>query len=117
MKIADVIAKANRGEGLTVSEIKLYQKHVKPEVHTYGKYGRLKEKYLDDTGEIIFIENVPEYLHGIDKAADEIWEVMREKLLKDERYCHTGNYLEDIKRENQIKQIIEEEILSELIYV
>lgn len=41
---------------------------------------------------------------------------MYEKLKKDERFRRTGNFLEDVRRENAVKSIIEEEILSELIY-
>ena len=41
---------------------------------------------------------------------------MYEKLKKDERFRRTGNFLENVRRENTIKNIIEEEILCELIY-
>ena len=45
MNKAEVIAKAERGEGLTVKEVKIYQESVKPVKHTYGKYGTLAKKY------------------------------------------------------------------------
>ena len=41
MNKAKVMRKAEAGEGLTVAEIKVYQKTVKPEKHVYGKYGTL----------------------------------------------------------------------------
>ena len=43
----EIIAKADRGEGLTVEEIKVYQQAVKPVKHVYGKYGTLALKYLE----------------------------------------------------------------------
>ena len=42
---------------------------------------------------------------------------MYAKLSKDERYKRTGNFLEDYRRQTEIQQIIESEILSELVYV
>ena len=59
---------------------------------------------------------MPEYLHAIDRAADDLYEIMYEKLKKDERFRRTGNFIEDVRRENAVKSIIEEEVLSELIY-
>ena len=87
--------------------------------HVYGKYGTLAKKYLEEHNPARYwaLENVPEYLHGIDKAAGEMWDVMYEKLSRDPRYKRTGNYLEDVRRENAIKQLIEEEILNEIVYV
>ena len=61
--------------------------------------------------------DLPQYLHGIDEAAERLWETMNEKLSKDERYKHTGDYLSDVKKENEKKQIIVEEILSSIVYV
>ena len=119
MNAKEVLRKADAGEGLTVAEVKLYQKLVKPVKHTYGKYGTLAKKYLEEHNPAKFwtIENVPEYLHGVDRAADELWDVMHEKLSHDPRYKHTGNYLEDVRCKNAIKQLIEEEILNEIVYV
>ena len=115
----EVLRKAEAGEGLTVEEVKLYQSIVKPVKHVYGKYGTLAKKYLEEHNPAKYwaLINVPEYLHGIDKAADEMWDVMYEKLSRDPRYKRTGIYLEDVRRENAIKQLIEEEILNEIVYV
>lgn len=117
MDAQKIIAKAERGEGLTVEEIKIYQKAVKPEKHIYGKYGTLKKKYLEEMGIDWTIENLPAYLHGVDKQADELQETMRAKLEKDERYKRTGNFMEDYRRQTEIQRLIEEEILNEIIYV
>ena len=114
----EVLRKAEAGEGLTVEEVKLYQSIVKPVKHVYGKYGTLAKKYLEEHNASKFWTiNIPEYLHGVDKAAERLWEVMYEKLSNDPRYKHTGNYLEDVRRENEKKQLIEEEILNEIVYV
>ena len=40
MNKAKVVQKAEAGEGLTVAEIKVYQKAVKSEKQVYGKYGK-----------------------------------------------------------------------------
>ena len=44
----EVLRKAENGEGLTVTEIKLYQSIVKPVKHVYGKYGTLAKNYLEE---------------------------------------------------------------------
>ena len=114
-----LIAKADAGEGLTVEEIKRYQQLVKPQHHVYGKYGTLALRYMEEhnVGKLWAIENLPEYLHGIDRQADELYESMYARLLKDERYKRTGDFMEDYRRQTEIKQLIEEEILNELVYV
>ena len=119
MNAQEIVEKAERGEGLTVEEIKIYQQTVKPVKHVYGQYGSLAKTYLEEhnIGKMWTIEDLPEYLHGIDRQAGEIYDVMYQKLSQDERYKRTGNYIEDVRRANQIKQLIEEEILSELVYV
>ena len=44
-------------------------------------------------------------------------ETMYAKLSQDERYKRTGNFMEDYRRQTEIQRLIEEEILSELVYV
>ena len=119
MDAQEIIAKADRGEGLTEQEIKVYSDAVKPQKHLSGTYGSLAKKYLEEhnVGKFWAIENLPEYLHNIDRQADELYESMYAKLSKDERYKRTGNFLEDYRRQTEIRQIIESEILSELVYV
>ena len=109
-----LIAKADAGEGLTVEEIKRYQQLVKPQRH-----GTLTLKYMEEhnVGKLWAIENLPEYLHGIDRQAEEIYEDMRGKLLKNVRYKRTGNFIEDYRRQTEVNRLIEQEILSELVYV
>ena len=119
MNAQEIIAKADRGEGLTEEEIRDYREAVKPVKHTYGKYGPLAKKYLEEenVGKYWAIENLPEYLHGIDRQADELYETMYAKLSQDERYKRTGSFMEDYRRQTEIQRLIEEEILSELVYV
>lgn len=119
MNAQEIIAKADRGEGLTEEEVRLYQKVVKPQKQVYGKYGTLALKYLEENnvGKYWAIENLPEYLHGIDRQADELYETMYAKLSKDERYKRTGDFMEDYRRQTEIQKLIEEEILAELVYV
>ncbi len=63
------------------------------------------------------IENLPEYLHGIDRQADEIYETMYAKLSKDERYKRTNDFMKNYRRQTELQRFIEEEILNELVYV
>lgn len=117
MNVEAVIKKAESDEGLTVKEIKVYQKAVKPVKHVYGKYGILAKRYLEDKGLDWTIANLPEYLHGVDKAADELYETMYEKFSKEERFKKSGDFMENLKRETEMQRLIEEEILNEIVYV
>ena len=120
MNVEEIIKKADANEGLTVEEVKIYQQAVKPKKHVYGKYGTLAKQYIEEHnfGELLSLAGqLPEYLHGVDKAAEELYDVLWDKLSKSETYKRTGDYLEDVKRINAMKQVIEEEILSEIVYV
>ena len=117
MNVEAVIKKAESDEGLTVKEIKVYQKAVKPVKHVYGKYGTLAKRYLEDKGLDWTIANLPEYLHGVDKAADELYETMYEKFSKEERFKRSADFMENLRRETEMQRLIEEEILNEIVYV
>ncbi len=117
MNAQKVIAKAERGEGLTAAEIKVYQASVKPVKQVYGKYGTLKRKYLEEKGSDWIIADLPTYLHNVDRQADELYKDMYARLSKDERYKRTGNFLEDLRRQTEVQHLIEEEILNEIVYV
>ena len=119
MNAKEVLRKADAGEGLTVSEVKLYQKLVKPVKHTYGKYGTLAKKYLEEHNVAKYwtIENLPEYLHGIDEAAGRMYDVMYEKLSKSEQYKKNGDFLHDLQVETEIRNRIDTEILNEIVDV
>ena len=117
MNVEAVIKKAESDEGLTVKEIKVYQKAVKPVKHVYGKYGTLAKRYLEDKGLDWTIANLPEYLHGVDRAADELYETMYEKFSKEERFKKSVDFMGNLKRETEMQRLIEEEILNEIVYV
>ena len=117
MNVEAVIKKAESNEGLTVKEIKVYQRVVKPVKHVYGKYGTLAKQYLEDKGLDWTITNLPEYLHGVDKAADELYETMYAKFLKEDRFKKSADFMENLKRETEMQRLIEEEILNEVVYV
>ena len=112
----ELLAKVEADEGLTVEEIKRYQKLVKPCSHVYGKYGTLKRKYLIDKGIDWTIANLPEYLHGVDKQAEDMYNVLYAKLSANSLYKRTGEFMEDYRRITAMQHAIEEEILHELIY-
>ena len=108
-----------KGE-LTVSEVKLYQKLVKPQKHVYGRYGTLAKEYLEkhNVGKLWALAgDLPKYLHNVDKQAEELYDIMYEKLSSSPEFQRTGDYMEDVCRINGIKKLIEEEILNEIVYV
>ncbi len=119
MNDAEILAKAEGNEGMTVEEIKRYQELVKPVHHVYGKYGTLALRYLEEhnPAKMWGIVNLPEYLHGIDRQAEEMDEVLREKLSKSEQYKRTGDFMEDLRRLTAMNKAIEDEILSEVVCV
>ena len=112
-----LLAKAEANEGLTVDEIKRYQKLVKPQKHVYGKWGTLKRKYLEDRGSDWTLANLPEYLHGVDRQAENMYNVLYAKLSQNPLYKRTGEFMEDYRRLTALQHTIEEEILHELIYM
>ncbi len=112
----ELLAKAETNEGLTLDEIKRYQQLIKPQKHVYGKYGTLKRTYLEDKGLDWTIEKLPEYLHSVDKQAEDMHNVLYAKLSSSPLYKRTGNFMEDYRRLTALQHAIEEEILSELIY-
>ena len=119
MNEQEFLRKAEAGEGLTVEEIKVYQKLVPPVKHVYGKYGTLAKEYLEkhNFGKYLMIENIPEYLHGIDKAAAQLYDAMYTKLTALPKYKKNGDFMHNLQVETEIQHIIEEEILNEIVYV
>lgn len=117
MNMTEVMRKAQSDEGMTVTEIKAYQKTVERKPQVYGKYGTLKKQYLEEKGIDWTIANLPEYLHGIDEQAERMYETMYAKLSASPQYKKTGDFLKDLQIETEIKNRIDEEILNELIYV
>ncbi len=112
----DLLKKVERNEGLTVDEIKRYKQIVKPQKHVYGKYGTLKRKYLEGKGLDWTIADLPSYLHGVDKQAEEMYNVLYAKLSVSPQYKRTGEFMEDYRRLTALQHAIEQEILSEIIY-
>lgn len=116
----EFLEKPETDEGMTVEEIVENQKNVEYNEHVYGKYGTLAKLYIERqcVGKMWSLaDNLPAYLHNIDEQAEELYSVMYNKLSKDEKYKRTGNYLEDVRRINEMQDLIEEEILNEIVYV
>ena len=122
MNEQEILKKAENGEQLTVDEVIVYEnyiKTIKPTEHIYGKYGTLAKKYLEEhnPAKLWTIENIPEYLHGIDKAAERLYESMYAKLSALPKYKKNGDFLYNLRVETEIQELIEEEILNEIVYV
>ena len=60
---------------------------------------------------------MPEYLHGIDRQAQRLYDTMYAKLSASEQFKKTGDFIKDLQIETEIQHRIDEEILNELIYV
>ena len=116
MNKAEILRKAQSDEGMTVAEIKAYQEAVRPKPQVYGKYGTLKKQYLQDKGIDWTIANLPEYLHGIDRQAQRMYDTMYAKLSASEQFKKTGDFIKDLQIETEIQHRVDEEILNELIY-
>ena len=119
MNLQNIMNKVARNEGLTVEEVMVYEANVNAEKQVYGKYGTLAKQYLveHNFGKLLALENLSDYLHGIDRQADEMYESMYAKLSNDERYRHTSDFIENYRRITEINRLIEEEIMNELVYV
>ena len=103
MNKEEVLKKVAEGEDLTVEEVKIYEQAVKPQKQVYGKYGTLAKQYLSEHQTArywVMIANneLVDYLHGVDRQADELYEAMYAKLSNSERYRRTGNFMEDYRR-------------------
>ncbi len=119
MNKQEILRKAEANEGMTVAEIKAYRKMVKPEKQLYGKYGTMAKQYIEEHnfGKLLSLAgHLPEYLHGVDRRADELYEIMYAQLSKREEYKKTGEYMEDVRRETAMQKIIEEAILNQIVY-
>lgn len=76
---------------------------------------RLQNSILMTT-EHFGLQDIPAFLHGIDSAAERLYDVMYEKLSKTDWFKRTGSYLEDVRRIGEMQRLIDEEIRNELIY-
>ncbi|MGN1103736.1 MAG: TnpV protein [Candidatus Coproplasma sp.] len=119
MNKQEILRKAEANEEMTVAEIRAYQKLVKPEKQVYGKYGSMAKHYIEEHnfGKLLSLAgHLHEYLHGVDRRANELYDVMYAQLSEREEYKKTGNYLEDVRRANAMKEVIEEAILNQIVY-
>ena len=118
----ELITRVDFGQGLTVTEIKWYQRLVKPQKHLYGKYGTRAKMFLQEHAvgkycALVANGTLPDYLHGIDRQADDLYDTMSAKLSQSEQYRRTGDYITDVRRIAAMQKAIEDEILTELVYV
>ena len=117
-----VLKKVEAGESLTVEEVMIYQKAIKPQKQVYGKYGTLAKQYLSEHQTarywlMVANNELVEYLHGVDRRAGELYEIMYAKLSKSGRFKKTGNFLKDLQIETEIRNLIHTEIMNEIVYV
>ena len=114
-----IMRKAEADEDLTEEEIKVYQSEVKPKEQKYGKYGTLAKQYIEEHNFAKLLSlagNLPEYLHGVDERAQDLYDTMYEQLSKKEEFKRTGDYMEDVRRLTEMQRIIDEAILTQIVY-
>ena len=114
-----IMRKAEAGEDLTEEEIKVYQSEVKPKEQKYGKYGTLAKQYIEEHNFAKLLSlagDLPKYLHGVDDRAQDLYDTMYEQLSKKEEFKRTGDYMEDVKRVTEMQRIIDEAILTQIVY-
>ncbi len=120
MTAEEVLKKVENDEVLTYEEVLIYEREAKLVKHVYGKYGNLARIYLEEHNiakAILLGSDMLEYLHGIDRQANELYDTMYAKYSASERFKKTGEYLSDLRKETEMQNLIEEEILNELVYV
>ena len=103
----------------TVEEVVEYERTHKPKEQVYGKYGTIAKHYLEQHQgiEMTMIGHIPDYLHGIDRQADEMYDTLYAQLSKRPEYQKTGDYIADLRKQTEMQNFIEQEILTNLVYV
>ena len=92
---------------------------IKPKEQKYGKYGTLAKQYIEEHNFAKLLSlagNLPEYLHGVDERAQDLYDTMYEQLSKKEEFKRTGDYMEDVRRLTEMQRIIDEAILTQIVY-
>lgn len=122
MNKEEALKKVEAGEDLTAEEVRIYNEVVNPQKQIYGKYGTLAKEYLSvhDTARywlMIANNELVDYLHGVDRQADELYETLYAKLFNAERFRKTGNFIKDLQIETEIKNLIHTEIMNSLVFV
>ncbi len=116
----ELIEKAKQDEGLTADEVKHYQTILPLQKHVYGKYGTLAKKYLEEYNVAKFwalAGDLPDYLHNVDRQAEDMYNTLYAKLSVSPVYQRTGDYMTDVQKLNALNHVIEETILKEIVYV
>ena len=109
MNKTKLLERVAKNEELTVKEVREYQKIVKPEKQVYGKYGSLARIHIEENKPemlMVLAGQLPEYLHGIDRQAADLYDTMYAKLSKSERFKKTGDFIKDLQIETEIKGIM-----------
>ncbi len=98
---------------------------IKEEEETYGKYGILRKDYLKEHKSgyyqyLILTGKLTEHLNQIDKEAGEQVEILVKQMA--ERYgvaeeMREENWMEWVRRMNDIKEKVEEIIRGEILYI
>ena len=109
MNKTKLLERVAKNEELTVKEVREYQKIVKTEKKVYGKYGSLARIHIEENKPemlMVLAGQLPEYLHGIDRQAADLYDTMYAKLSKSERFKKTGDFIKDLQIETEIKGIM-----------
>lgn len=91
-------------------------------LYNFFRIRQIDEQHAQIPLQILFvvhwtIENLPEYLHSVDRQAEDMYYVLYAKLSQNPLYKRTDEFMEDYCRFTALQHAIEEEILNEIIYV
>lgn len=89
-----------------------------------GMYGRMRDRYLEENNHYLWSEmniagTMKQHLLDIDQAAEEMKEMMTPRLMEQfgvTESLKAEDQMEWVRRVNQIRQIIREQILNDLVY-
>ena len=112
---------------MSIEEIKALEAQIEREnqegLKGIGMYGQMALEYFFDHPIFVnrFLVGNPEedrrYAKMIDKRAEEIREIITEKLYKLPENALNGDFMHDLQVHERLKQQAHEQILAELIYV
>ena len=113
----EILRKAKTEWEMPVEEVLRYEQIAKLEHN--GKYGTLALAYLQNhrIDKLVEINDLPEYLHEVDRQADELYDTLYRQMSEWDEYKRTGDYLTDVQRIKTMQSIIEETILDQIVYV
>lgn len=98
---------------------------INEEKPTYGKYGIMRKQFLKEHRSaryqyLVLIGKLMEHLNRVDKEAREKVELLMEQMAEQwgvTEELKIQNQMEWVRRMNNIKNVVEEMVISEIVYI